>query len=43
MKKLWFLEGETIYYKVAETQEQIMFNTISVYCLAEKHLLFKVS
>lgn len=34
MKNLWYLKAETICYKVAETETQIKFNTILVYCSA---------
>lgn len=37
------LETEMVYYKVAESWWQIMFNTILVYCSAEKHIFFEVS
>ena len=34
MRNLWYLKAETICYKVAETETQIKFNTILVYCSA---------
>ena len=42
IEKLWCLEAEVIYYKVAETVWKIVFNIILVHCSAQKHISFEV-